>query len=169
MFNSKSNGNGGSSPPPPPRNTGTVETLIGRQTEVTGDVRFTGGLHLDGRVLGNVASTADKSAHLSISESGSVEGEIRVPMIVLNGAVVGDVYATEKVTLGAKARVTGNVFYKVIEMQSGAQVNGQLVHESMAAAMRPVPVAVQDHRQDYSQDSRIIDVQEVQHADGSPG
>jgi cytoskeletal protein CcmA (bactofilin family) len=169
MFNSKSNGNG-SSPPPPPRNTGTVETLIGRQTEVTGDVRFTGGLHLDGRVLGNVASTVDKSAHLSISESGSVEGEIRVPMIVLNGAVVGDVYATEKVTLGAKARVTGNVFYKLIEMQSGAQVNGQLVHESMAAAMRPVPVAVQDHSQDYSHDSRIIDVQEVQpHGDGSPG
>jgi len=162
MFNSKNT----NTSPPPPRNTGSVETLIGRQTEVKGDVRFTGGLHLDGRIHGNIAAATDKSAHLSISESGSVEGEIRVPMIVLNGAVIGDVYASEKVTLGAKARVTGNVFYKVIEMQSGAQVNGQLVHESMVAPMRPVPVAVQDHSQDYSHDSRIID---VQHVEPSPG
>lgn len=167
MFNSKSSP---SSPPPPPRNTGSVETLIGRQTEITGDVRFTGGLHVDGRVHGNVAASADKSAHLSISENGAVEGEVRVPVIVLNGAVVGDVYASEKVTLGAKARVTGNVFYKVIEMVSGAQVNGQLVHESMIAAMRPLTAAVQDHSQDYNEDSRIIDVHAVQqHADGSPG
>ncbi|MDB5972932.1 MAG: polymer-forming cytoskeletal protein [Hydrocarboniphaga sp.] len=166
MFNSKNT----SSSPPPPRNTGTVETLVGRQTEIKGDVFFTGGLHLDGRILGNVASTADKSAHLSISENGAIEGEIRVPMIVLNGAVVGDVYASEKLTLGAKARVTGNVFYKLIEMQPGAQVNGQLVHESMAAALKArQPVAVQD----YSSDSRIIDVQDAgiqhqQHVDAIP-
>ncbi|WP_428311266.1 bactofilin family protein [Hydrocarboniphaga sp.] len=167
MFNSK---NTSPSPPPPPRNTGAVETLIGRQTEIVGDLRFTGGLHLDGKVTGNVAAAADKSAHLSISENAAIEGEVRVPMIVLNGAVTGDVYASEKVTLGAKARVNGNVFYKVIEMQPGAQINGQLVHETMAAALaaRQQAAAVQD----YSNEHRMIDVQDVgvqeHHAEGIP-
>jgi len=160
------------SAPPPPRSNGSVETLIGRQTEVAGDIRFSGGLHLDGRVFGNLCSTAEQSAHLSISETGSVEGEVRVPMLVLNGAVVGDVHVAEKITLGAKARVTGNVFYKVIEMQPGAQVNGQLVHESMAAAMvvARAPAAVQDHRQSFSSDeSRIIDGEATSSAAVTPG
>lgn len=146
---------------PPPRSTGTVETLIGRQTEIIGDVRFVGGLHLDGRIRGNVAAVSDKSAHLSISENGAIEGEVRVPMIVLNGAVTGDVYASEKITLGVKARVVGNVFYKLIEMQSGAQVNGQLVHESMAAAIASRQQAAVHAVQDYSSEHRIIDVQDV--------
>jgi cytoskeletal protein CcmA (bactofilin family) len=165
MFNNKNT----NASPTPPRNTGTVETLVGRQTEIVGDVHFTGGLHLDGRIRGNVASTADKSAHLSISENGAIEGEVRVPMIVLNGAVSGDVYASEKITLGAKARVNGNVIYKLIEMQSGAQVNGQLVHETMAAALAARQQAAVP---DYSSEHRMIDVQDVgvqqPHSDGIP-
>ncbi len=112
----------------------SVDTLIGRQTEVSGDVRFTGGLHVDGKIKGKVIATGDKASALSVSESGTIEGDVRVPSIVLNGTVVGDVHASTKITLAAKARVTGNVFYRVIEMEGGAQVNGQMVHESANAA-----------------------------------
>ncbi len=108
----------------------SVDTLIGRQTEVLGDIRFTGGLHVDGKIKGKVLAQTEKVASLSVSESGTVEGDVRVPHIVLNGTVVGDVHASEKITLAAKARVTGNVYYRIIEMESGALVNGQLVHES---------------------------------------
>jgi cytoskeletal protein CcmA (bactofilin family) len=65
---------------------------------------------------------------MSVSERGLVEGEIRVPNIVLNGSVVGDVYATEHIELAAQARVTGNVYYRLIEMARGAEVNGNFVH-----------------------------------------
>jgi cytoskeletal protein CcmA (bactofilin family) len=109
--------------------TSAVDTLIGRQTEVLGDVHFSGGLHIDGKVKGKVIARSDKAASLSVSETGCVEGDVRVPNIVLNGAVSGDVHASEKITLAAKARVTGNVFYKIIEMEGGALVNGQMVHE----------------------------------------
>lgn len=107
----------------------SVDTLVGRQTEVLGDVRFSGGLHVDGKVKGKVIAAGDKASALSVSESGTIEGDVRVPSIVLNGSVVGDVHASNKITLAAKARVTGNVYYKVIEMEGGAQVNGQLVHD----------------------------------------
>lgn len=109
--------------------TNTVDTLIGRQSEVSGDVRFAGGLHVDGKVKGKIMADSDKNAVLSISESGTVEGDIRVPHVVLNGTVEGDVHAAERITLSAKARVNGNVYYKLIEMTSGAMVNGQMVYE----------------------------------------
>ncbi len=110
----------------------SVDTLIGRQTEVLGDVRFSGGLHVNGKIKGKVIANSDKAASLSVSDTGLVEGDVRVPNIVLNGAVTGDVHATEKITLAAKARVNGNVYYKIIEMEGGATVNGQLVHEGEA-------------------------------------
>lgn len=111
-----------------------VDTLIGRQTEVLGDVRFTGGLHVDGKIKGKVIASADKASALSVSEHGSIEGDVRVPNVVLNGTVIGDVHASHKITLAAKARVTGNVYYRIIEMEGGAQVNGQLVHDGGAGA-----------------------------------
>lgn len=117
----------------------SVDTLIGRQTEILGDVRFSGGLHVDGKIKGKVLAQSDKAASLSVSESGAVEGDVRVPNVVLNGAVIGDVHASEKLTLAAKARVTGNVYYRIIEMEGGAMVNGQMVHEAneQAAAHQP--------------------------------
>ncbi|QHS11585.1 polymer-forming cytoskeletal protein [Sinimarinibacterium sp. NLF-5-8] len=121
---------GGSSGKNKPASSVSVETLIGRQTEILGDIHFTGGLHIDGRVKGKVIASADKASALSVSEHGAIEGDVRVPTVVLNGSVTGDVHASQKVSISAKARVSGNVFYRAIEMESGAQVNGQLVHEA---------------------------------------
>ena len=106
----------------------TVDTLIGRQTEIHGDVRFSGGLHIDGKVIGKVVALNEKNATLSVSESGVVEGDVRAPTIVLNGQVSGDVHASERVELAQKARVEGNVHYSVVEMSAGAQLTGRLVH-----------------------------------------
>ncbi|WP_028008377.1 bactofilin family protein [Solimonas flava] len=125
-----------------------VDTLIGRQTEILGDIRFSGGLHIDGKVKGKVLSGGDKASALSVSESGAIEGDVRVPNIMLNGSVSGDVYASEKITLAAKARVTGNVYYKIIEMEGGAQVNGQLVHETT----QKLDIAVTGEGQDATVD-----------------
>ncbi len=121
----------------------TVDTLIGRQTEIHGDVKFSGGLHIDGKVVGKVLAVSEKSAIVSISETGLIEGDVRAPTVVLNGQVAGDVHASEHISLGARARVTGNVYYGIIEMTGGAKINGQLVHEGdghMAALTHQQPV-----------------------------
>ena len=106
-----------------------IDTLIGRNTEVIGDIAFSGGLHVDGRVNGNVVATTDTNAVVSISEHGEIEGEVRVPRVVVNGKVLGDVYASDRLELAPNARVAGNVFYNLIEMAAGAEVNGKLVHQ----------------------------------------
>jgi len=109
-----------------------IDTLIGQHTEVTGDVRFTGGLHVDGTIKGNVIAENDDRAMLSLSEQGTIEGEVNVPYVILNGVVQGDVHGSEHVELSSKARITGNVYYHLIEMAIGAEVNGKLVHSPVA-------------------------------------
>jgi len=111
-------------------NISKIDTLIGAEAEIQGDLHFTGGLHVDGRIKGSVV--ADGDAVLMLSEHGSIEGEVRVPHIVLNGTVTGDVHAAERIELASKARVRGNVFYQLIEMVVGAEVNGKLVHSAQA-------------------------------------
>ena len=120
------------------RNQAVVKTLVGGDTRVHGDIEFTGGFHVDGYVKGNVEAVDDELAILSISENGCVEGSVVVPNLTLNGTVKGDVRVTERVELGPRARVIGNVQYKLIEMAIGAEVNGKLIHEMDAAAKRPV-------------------------------
>ena len=105
-----------------------TDTLVGRHTEVYGDVRFTGGLAVAGTIKGNVLAEEDPRALLDLSEHGTVEGEVKVPNVKLNGVVIGDVHAKSHIVLASNARVTGNVYYTLIEMEIGAEVNGNLVH-----------------------------------------
>ncbi len=110
------------------RKTPHMDTLVGHNTKIVGDIHFEGGLHVDGLVEGNI-NARDAGSRLSISERGQVQGEVRVPEIMLNGMVKGDVYAGERIELGVKAKVEGNVYYNLIRMEAGATVNGKLVHK----------------------------------------
>src|SRR6202051_3692442 len=113
-----------------PSNTPSIDTLIGAKTRINGDVEFSGGLHLDGYINGNVSGQPGTGASLSVSEQGGIEGSVIVPNVVLNGIVKGDIDATLRVELGEKARVLGNVRYSAIETAVGAQINGKLIHRT---------------------------------------
>jgi cytoskeletal protein CcmA (bactofilin family) len=116
---------------------GSIDTLIGRSASVQGDVEFAGGLHIDGRITGNVRATAGAAASLSVSEHGVVEGSVEAAHVVLNGRVNGDIFGRDRVVLGGKARVRGNVHYGVIEMALGAEISGKLVpHNDKPAASK---------------------------------
>jgi cytoskeletal protein CcmA (bactofilin family) len=104
-----------------------IDTLLGKAATLHGDLEFAGGLHLDGRVIGNVRSAASDGGALSVSESGFIEGTVEVTNIVMNGTVNGDMHARERLVLGGKARVNGNVHYGVIEMAPGAVITGKLI------------------------------------------
>ena len=104
-----------------------IDTLLGRTANLQGDLEFSGGLHLDGRVNGNVFSNATDGGALSVSESGFIEGNVQVTNIVMNGTVNGDMYARDRLVLGGSARVNGNVHYGVIEMAPGAVITGKLI------------------------------------------
>jgi cytoskeletal protein CcmA (bactofilin family) len=106
-----------------------IDTLIGQGTEINGDLVYAGGLHVDGRINGNVVAEEGSSSILILSEFGHIEGEVKVPNIVINGKIVGDVHGSTRVELAPKSRIKGSVYYNLIEMAIGAEVNGALVHQ----------------------------------------
>jgi len=106
-----------------------IETLIGHSIEINGDVKFSGGLHLDGKIIGNVHAEDSEASVLVVSERGCIEGDVSVSFAIINGTVKGNVYASEKLELSGKARVFGDVHYNLLEMASGSEVNGKMVHD----------------------------------------
>ncbi len=107
--------------------TTNVSTIIGDGTVIEGDVIFAGGLHIDGKVVGNVSATSEEMATLTLSKMGAIHGNVNVPIVVIDGEVKGDVAASDRVQLLENSRITGNVAYNLIEMSVGAEVNGQLL------------------------------------------
>jgi cytoskeletal protein CcmA (bactofilin family) len=107
-----------------------IDCLIGAGATIEGNIIFSGGLRVDGRVRGNVIAADGKPGTLVLSEQAQIEGEIRVSHVVINGTVIGPVHAAEYVELQAKASVTGDVHYKTLEIQLGAVVQGRLVYQS---------------------------------------
>ena len=103
-------------------------TLVAGNCQLIGDVLFTDRLLVNGVVNGNIRAESGTNATLTISEKGEVRGEIRVPNVIVNGTVDGDIYSENHIELSAKAEVSGNVYYKVIEMVMGSRVDGQFVH-----------------------------------------
>jgi cytoskeletal protein CcmA (bactofilin family) len=118
-----------------------VETLIGAGTTIKGDLSFSGGLHVDGTVQGSIVAAPGAEAMLVVSEKGTIEGEVRAPHVVINGNMKGDIVASERIELASQARVQGNIYYKLLEMAAGAQVNGQIVREEEPRKQLPKPVA----------------------------
>lgn len=116
-------------------------TLVSRDTEIVGDIKFSGNLDIEGVVRGNIEALSGKEAVVRIVDKGRVEGEIRAPSVIINGDIIGDVYSSKHLELAAKARVQGNVHYTLVEMAIGAEVNGSLKHTTEASAKEATKAA----------------------------
>ena len=105
-----------------------LDTLIGEQTHLEGNIGFEGGLRVDGTITGNVITSDDPTAVLTLSESGRIEGDIRVPNMIINGTIIGNLYSTGHLELAENTQITGTVYYALLQMEEGAQINGNLIH-----------------------------------------
>ncbi|MBC3885386.1 bactofilin family protein [Undibacterium griseum] len=108
----------------------TIDSLIGSATKIEGDLHFKGGLRIDGHICGNVIADTESSSMLIISEQAIIDGEVRAAHVVVNGVIHGPVISTELLELQPKARISGDVHYKTLEMLSGALVSGKLTHDA---------------------------------------
>jgi len=121
--------------------------LLSAQTEVRGDIHFRGAMHVDGRVVGDVLSD---DGELTLAESGTIEGNIKVPSVIINGRVCGDVSVVEKLEISSMAVISGTVSYRLLEIEVGAQINGNL--ECLS---------------DRVEDSRVLEPPTLTHEEGA--
>jgi cytoskeletal protein CcmA (bactofilin family) len=110
-----------------PKSGALIDSLVSGSTRIDGDVQFSGGLHLDGAVTGNVHASGEAASRLVINESAVIEGSVVADVVDCHGTVRGDIRARSRATLGPKARVEGNLHYGAIEMAAGAHIKGKLV------------------------------------------
>jgi len=101
-------------------------TIIGQGTEIDGAIRFCGGIHIDGKVVGDVSGMSMEGCALTLARSGVIQGDLDVAYVALDGAVIGDVRAAYRAELASGARIEGDLYYGDLEMAQGAKVNGQL-------------------------------------------
>jgi len=104
-----------------------VQCLIGSGVEISGDLKFSGGLHVEGRVLGHIIGDKAHHSKLTLCDAGYIEGDVTTFEAEINGTVKGDVHATGKVTLHPQSKVDGNIYYETIEILRGACINGKLI------------------------------------------
>ena len=110
----------------------TIDTLIGAGSVLQGDLEFTGGLRVDGHIKGHVSAQDSSNGTLVLSESGVIEGDIKVPHVVINGTVKGNIASSGHVELQSNANISGDIHYKAVEMELGAVLNGSLVSDASA-------------------------------------
>ena len=131
-------------------------TLISRDTEIVGDIKFGGNLDIEGTVRGNISAADGKDAVVRVVDKGLVEGQIHAPSVIVNGSVTGDVHSTKHLELASKAKVTGNVHYSLVEMAIGAEVNGSLTHTGDSSKKGiTAPASVEDTTDEQSSESAI--------------
>lgn len=116
-----------------------VDTLIAEGTSIKGDLSFEGALFVDGVIEGDIHGTNHEKSVLSVGVHGRIEGNIEAPFVIIFGQVDGDVRVSQKVELKPGAKVNGDLYYKVMEMNAGATVNGKMVNLGQPHALEHKP------------------------------
>lgn len=104
------------------------DTLIGRQTEIQGNLQFGESIRIDGKVVGNVGLPGSQEQSVVIGPTGEVQGDVSAGRVIVAGKVLGNIHAFEKVELDAAAVVHGDIKYQSIAMAHGCRVHGLLLH-----------------------------------------
>ena len=104
-----------------------IDSLIGPNTQLEGNISFNGGLRVDGHICGDIIAENDTQSTLVLSEQGNIKGKVQVPNVIINGTVSGPIYANEYLELLSKAKVYGDVYYGSMEIQLGASVEGKMI------------------------------------------
>lgn len=115
-----------------------IDTLIGTNTHIAGNINFVGGLRVDGHINGDVMAEDDDQSTLVLSDAGHIEGKIQVANVIINGTVTGPIHALRYLELQSNAQIYGDVYYGSIEMQLGASVDGKLIHQDARQSEKPV-------------------------------
>jgi len=102
-------------------------SLISSGTTINGSLTFVDHLEVEGEIHGSIEADEGGKASLRIAEGGRVVGDIKVPNVIVDGRVKGDIHAVGHLELAAKAHVTGNLYYSSMEMIKGAVIAGNLV------------------------------------------
>jgi cytoskeletal protein CcmA (bactofilin family) len=107
-----------------------LTAFIDEGSEIEGKYTFNGTVMLNGKFSGEIAS----GDSLIIGEKGVVNATVRAGVVLINGEVIGNVFASERVELRGSARVYGDVEAPVIVVEEGVLFEGHFKNTKSRSA-----------------------------------
>jgi cytoskeletal protein CcmA (bactofilin family) len=104
-------------------------SIIGSDVVITGNIVTQGEIQLDGKVEGDIRSSA-----LTIGESGIVVGSVSASEVIIKGTVKGQINA-RSIRLEKTSKVTGDLIHESLSIEAGAFIEGSLKHQKNANAV----------------------------------
>jgi cytoskeletal protein CcmA (bactofilin family) len=101
----------------------TKSAVIGLDIEIAGDVRASADMKIDGHIQGSIV---ESSHNVEIGESGKVKANISAKMVIVAGAVEGNIAGAEKVLISKTGRVQGNIVAPRVQLEDGALFRGSI-------------------------------------------
>ncbi len=97
-----------------------IDTLIGKESSVTGSLESSGTIRVDGKFEGDIITKSD----LVVGENGVVIGKIKARNITVAGVIKGELEATGKLELIPTANVQGEAKMSLLVVEEGAVFQG---------------------------------------------
>lgn len=110
----------------PPINTDVVETIIGANSEINGDVTSAGSIRVDGKMFGTIRA----NGNIIIGEKGLLEGDATATNVVVAGKVKGNIKVSKKVEINSTGNLLGDMVAKTVVIEDGALFTGNCKMES---------------------------------------
>lgn len=115
------------------------DTLIGPSACIEGSLSLTESVRIDGRVKGDLREADGASISVVIGATGLVKGNVIAGYVVVAGQVQGDIFAKERIEVCAGGTVSGDIRYRTMVVEQGANLQGQLLrveNGDMAGGLR---------------------------------
>jgi cytoskeletal protein CcmA (bactofilin family) len=103
------------------RNAEKLRSFVGAESEFRGEIKVRGTLRMDGLVTGRV-----QADEVILSEAATIKGDILARKIIVGGKVEGNIRAAERVEIGSKGKVQGDIFTNSLSVMEGGEFNGKV-------------------------------------------
>ena len=97
-----------------------VQTMIGVEAVVNGPIKMRGGIIVYGKVYGDIHTEGP----VRITISGEVIGDIQASDAHIGGSIQGNVTVSNRIVLGRKSDLKGDLIYHSLVIEDGAQFEG---------------------------------------------
>jgi cytoskeletal protein CcmA (bactofilin family) len=100
----------------------SINTIIGPNTSLKGDIESAGFTRIDGSIIGNVTS----KGRVVIGERARMKSNISGTAVTIGGVVYGNVIASESLVILSSALVIGDIITRRIQADEGCVIHGRV-------------------------------------------
>jgi cytoskeletal protein CcmA (bactofilin family) len=99
----------------------TPQSVISSEVEITGTIKSSGSIRIDGKLEGELHCTGDAV----VGKSAQIKGNIMVTSATIEGAIQGNITAKDRIEMKSSARVTGDIRAKRLSVEDGVTFVGR--------------------------------------------